>query len=160
MSIDRSTLLFIDAAALIAASGRVNGGSGFILSLIERGLLRGAVSIPVLSEAERNIRMKLRPAALDTYFQLLTRISWLITEVPSSEHVEQYPHHITKKDVHVVAAALAAHASYLITLDRRLLAAVNAAGFPILAITPGDFIRTVLQHHPDLPEEVRREPSG
>lgn len=54
MNIDRNTLLFFDASCLIAAAGSPTGGSGFLLALCARGLLRAACSQPVLVEAERN----------------------------------------------------------------------------------------------------------
>jgi hypothetical protein len=59
MKIDQNTILFFDATCLIAASGSPDGGSGFLLSLCARQLLRGSISQPVLLEAERNIRLKL-----------------------------------------------------------------------------------------------------
>jgi hypothetical protein len=50
-TIDRHTLLFLDASPLIAAAGSPAGGPGFLLSLCARGYLKAAVSQPVLLEA-------------------------------------------------------------------------------------------------------------
>jgi len=64
MTIDRTTLLFFDASCLIAAAGSLSGGSGFLLALCQRGLLRGAISQPVLLETERNLLKKRGPTEL------------------------------------------------------------------------------------------------
>jgi hypothetical protein len=65
MTFDAETRLFFDASCLIAAAGSPSGGSGFVLSLCQRSLLRGAISPPVLIEARRNVRDKLGPEALE-----------------------------------------------------------------------------------------------
>lgn len=83
MTIDRQTLLFFDASCLIAAAGSPNGGSGFLLSLGQLGLLRVAVSQLVLVEAERHVFADLGPQALDNYDNIVNRIPKQILPVPS-----------------------------------------------------------------------------
>jgi hypothetical protein len=51
----------------------------------------------------------------------------------------------------VVASALAAQAPYLLNLDKRLIQRVQQAGLGLTALTPGEFIQTVLPTHPDFP---------
>ncbi len=44
---------------------------------------------------------------------------------------------------------MAAHAPFLITLDKRLMTRVNEADLVVRALSPGDFITTVLPDHAD-----------
>lgn len=147
MTIDDTTLLFFDASCLIAASGSPSGGSGFLLSLCAQGLLQAAVSQPVLLEAEHNIPAKLGPVALGTYHRLVVLTPMIIVSLPGKAEQRQYRQIVGEKDEHVVAAAMAAEAPFLLTLDRGLEKRVNEAELPIRALSPGAFITTVLIHH-------------
>lgn len=151
MNISPSTLLFFDASCLIAAAGSPTGGSGYLLSLCARDLLRGAASQVVLLEAERNIRAKLKPYALTAFEQLLLSTPLRIAPVPPPADSAQYHQHVTEKDEHVLAAALAISAPYLLTLDRQLEAQVNQTEFAIEAFPPGGYIKSILPHHVDFP---------
>lgn len=151
MSIDENTLLFFDASCLIAAAGSPTGGSGFLLSLCGREFLGGTVSQLVLLEAEHNIQAKLGPQVLGQYHHLLQIIPLTVAPVPMPNPGEPWLKHVNAKDVHVIAAALAVGADYLLTLDQKLRAEVDAASLPLDALTPGDFIRNVLPTHEDYP---------
>lgn len=150
MSIDQTTLLFFDASCLIAAAGSPTGGSGFLLSVCARGLLQAAVSQPVLLEAERNILAKLGPAAGGTYRRLVLLTPMTLVQLPRKSH-QQYRKIVGEKDEHVLAAAIEADAPFLLTLDKGLETRVNEATLPIMAISPGDFIKTILVQHVDYP---------
>ena len=147
MIIDDSTLLFFDASCLIAAAGSPTGGSGFLLSLCARNLLRGAVSQAVLLEAERNIRAKLSLHALNAYHELLQVVPFTLASVPHVSTQAAWLQTINAKDTHVVASALVVDAPYLITLDRGLAEEIGRAKLTLQALIPGEFIRTVLPHH-------------
>ena len=147
MIVDENTLLFFDASCLIAAAGSPTGGSGFLLSLCARNLLRGAVSQAVLLEAERNVRTKLNPHALNTYHDLLQVIPFTLAPVPRITADPAWLQMINAKDTHVVAAALIIGAPHVLTLDRELAEQINRAELPIQALSPGEFIRTILPHH-------------
>lgn len=159
MSVGRTTRVFFDGSCLIAAAGSPTGGSGFLLSLCARGLLQASVSVEVLEEAERNVRNKLGPGALDTFRRLIPSAQpnaapaaqFVMLTIPRRSAAELRPYRVIVdgKDEHVVAAAIAAEAPFLLTLDRRLLERVNEAALPTQAISPGDFITTVLPDHPD-----------
>ena len=151
MIIDDSTLLFFDASCLIAAAGSPKGGSGFLLSLCARNLLRGAVSQAVLLEAERNIRAKLSLHALNAYHELLQVVPFTLASVPHVSTQAAWLQTINAKDVHVVASALVVDAPYLIPLDRALAKEIGRAELPLQALSPGGFIRTVLLHHVKYP---------
>jgi len=147
VSIDATPLFFFDASCLIAAAGRPHGGSGYVLPLCRRRLLRAAVSHPVLVEVDRNIERNFPDAALPRYHDLLIQVEWSVGGVPSGEERSAYRELVGAKDDHVVAAAIAAGAPFLPTLDKRLAAAVNAAKLPIRALSPGEFINDVLPTH-------------
>lgn len=151
MRVDSTTLLFFDASCLIAAAGSPSGGSGFLLSLCARGLLRGVVSQPVLLEAERNVLAKLSTEALERYHRQIVLTPLTLVSLPPQTQQRRYQAIVGEKDAHVVAAALAAQASYLLTLDQPLAERVNQAGLPVQAFSPGEFIKTVLPHHVDYP---------
>lgn len=151
MSIDQNTLLFFDASCLIAAAGSPTGGSGFLLSLCARQLLRGAVSHMVLLEAEHNIHAKMRRAVLGHYHQLLQIVPLTVAPVPALDVDAVWTQQINPKDLHVMLAARAVHADYLLTLDQYLIMEVTQADVALPALTPGDFIRTILPTHDQYP---------
>jgi predicted nucleic acid-binding protein len=151
MTIDRETRLFFDASCLIAAAGSPSGGSGFLLSLCQQGLLRGAVSQPVLLEAERNIRKKRGPVELETYHRLIALTPLLLVPLPPPAQRPRYEKLVGEKDEHVLAAAIAGQAPFLITLDIKLAERVNQSTLPTRALSPGDFIKTLLPEHADYP---------
>lgn len=155
MNIDRSAPIFFDASCLIAATGSPTGGSGFLLDLCARSLLQGIVTHVILLEAERNIEAKLTPEALGRYHALLRSIPFNVAPVPELAGDHPIRQAVTAKDVHVVAAATAVGAPYLVTLDRGLIGHVNGAGLGIHALTPGDFIKQILPHHVDSPGDNR-----
>jgi hypothetical protein len=101
-------------------------------------------------EAERNIAAKLPAAALSTYHLQLAATPLILVSTPSRRLIQQH-HSVFGKDDHVVASALAARAPYLLTLDRPLIQLLEQAGLPIAALTPGDFIQTVLPTHAEFP---------
>jgi predicted nucleic acid-binding protein len=145
MPITSETQVFFDAACLIAAAASASGGSAFVLTVGQRGFLRICSSQSVLIEAERNIRTKLRPTALIALQRLVETPLIIVPSVPASL-VQHYADSF-REDSHVVAAALAARADYLLTLDRRLIERVESNRIPIQARTPGDFIQQDLPGH-------------
>jgi predicted nucleic acid-binding protein len=151
MTIDHDTLLFFDASCLIAAAGSPTGGSGFLLSLCGQYLLRGAVSPLVLGETERNVREKLAPDALERYHRLVVVTPLLLTALPSRRRLAHCEGLVGAKDAHVLAAAELVEAEYLVTLDQKLAERINQAGVGIQALSPGEFIKSVLPWHTDYP---------
>jgi predicted nucleic acid-binding protein len=151
MTIDRDTLLFFDASCLIAAAGSPTGGSGFLLSLCARGFLKAAVSQMVLLEAQRNIQAKLGSEAIRRFYNLLAIVPFSLVSLPDRPKLERLVKFINKKDVHVIASALEVQAHFLLALDNKLILEINSAKFSVLALAPGDFIKTVLPNHMDYP---------
>jgi len=151
MKIGQNTLLFFDATCLIAAAGSPTGGSGFLLSLCARHLVKGAVSQPVLLEAERNIRSKLGIDALNRFYRFLIVIPFVLAPLPPTDELADMEKLVNEKDVHVVGAASAINATFLLTLDRGLAKEVQHANFKFQALSPGEFIKTVLPKHEAFP---------
>jgi predicted nucleic acid-binding protein len=154
MTIDRNALLFIDSSCLIAAAGSPSGGSGFLLSLCSKGFLKAAVSQPVLLEAQRNIQAKLGDEAIKRFYNLLAEVPFSLASLPDKAELERLEKLINRKDIHVVAAALEVHASFLLALDKGLVLEINQAKLGIQALAPGDFIKTILPKHVDYPSGV------
>ncbi len=148
MAVDDSTLLFIDSSMLIAAAGSSTGGSSFVLEVVGRGFLRAAVSPGVLMEAEGNILSNLPTSALTRYRQQILALPFVVVPIPSQDEREAVAPISGDKDAHVLAAALAIEAPFVITLDKRLLRAINEASLTIHALSPGDFIKNLLPTHP------------
>ncbi|HZS01307.1 MAG TPA: PIN domain-containing protein [Chloroflexota bacterium] len=148
MTLTRDSLLFFDASCLIAAAASPSGGSGFLLSVCQAGFLKACSSASVLLEAERNIAAKLPAAALATYHLQIAAAPLVLVSTPSRRSIHQHGP-VFGEDAHVVASVLAAQAPYLLTLDRPLIQQIVQAGLPLIALTPGDFIQTVLPGHPD-----------
>lgn len=148
MTIDRTTLVFFDASCLIAAAGSPTGGSGFLLSVCAKGYLQAAVSTSVLAEAARNIQDRMKAEAWINYQMLLLSVPFVLAPVPAP--LPALPP-VNAKDLHVVAAAAVITTAYLLTLDKGLLAEANQAGLAFPALTPGDFIKTVLPMHIEYP---------
>lgn len=151
MTIDRNTLLFFDSSYLIAAAGSQTGGSGFLLSLCARRSLKAAVSQPVLLEAQRNIKEKLGDEATRRFYTFLTVVPFSLASLPDKTELARLGKLVNKKDVHVVSAALEVHAPFLLALDKGFVLEVNQANLGVQALTPGDFIKSVLPNHLDYP---------
>jgi predicted nucleic acid-binding protein len=149
VTVDRTTLIFFDASCIVAASGSPTGGSGYVISLCRRQLLRGAVSYPVLEEAARNVTTNFRPPTLTRYHRLVLRTPFVIVSAIDATATSFWNTYVGSKDAHVTAAAEAIGATYLLTLDKRLAAGVQRSGHPLEALSPGDFITAHLIHHPD-----------
>ena len=153
MTIDRNTLVFFDASCLIAAVGSPAGGSGFLLSLCSRGYLRAVVSHPVLLEAQRNIQNKLGGEVLRRFYTLLIIIPFFLAPLPNKAELLRLEKLVNRKDVHVIASALEVQVLFILTLDKELISEINRSNLGVQALTPGDFIKTVLPKHVDYPLE-------
>jgi predicted nucleic acid-binding protein len=149
MSVGRTTSLFFDASCLIAAAGSPGGGSGFLLSLCARRLLRAVVSQATLYEAERNIQAKRGQIVLRAYHSLLIAVPFHVAPVPIVPPVAHWLKYVNAKDAHVVISVLASEAPYLLTLDQNLIFEIGQANLPFVALTPGMFINDLLVQHAD-----------
>ena len=123
--------VFLDATCWIAAAGSAAGGSSAIILLAQELLLVLLTSQAVLAEAERNIRSKMPPAALQRFYALLD-ITQIEVSEPTTLQEERWAEVTVEKDRHVLAASLKTKADVLVSLDRRhLLNETVQAAFPL-----------------------------
>lgn len=143
-----STRVFFDASCLIAAAASPNGGSGFLWSLCARGFLRAVVSQAVLTEAESNLSRKFPVEALIRHHAQRHAAAPVVAAIPRLDVTPRRYPGINAKDEHVMAAAIAGDAPFILTLDRALELEINDARLGIQAMTPGEFITVCLPRHP------------
>jgi len=73
----------------------------------------------------------------------------IIAQLPDERKMQDYARMVGEKDAHVIGACLAIGASFSLTLDKRLELQINRSNLPVYALTPGEFIKTVLPKHVD-----------
>jgi len=133
---------FLDTSALFAGIWSAEGGSRMILKLGEARAVRLLVSPQVLDEIESALRRK-APNMLGLLTLLLDRSGVEVVPSPISETVRD-SQALTGHpgDAQVLAAAWAAGADYLVTLDRKhfLKNQTLRAAVPFPVGTPGDFL--------------------
>ena len=120
-----------------------------MLSACERQLIRGAVSKLVLIEAEMNILTKYSRDAWTRYEEEILDVPLVRAPIASSTELRLASALAGEKDAHVLVAAVALDASYLITFDRRLAARVNHAEMLIRGLAPGEFIQLARAQDPN-----------
>jgi predicted nucleic acid-binding protein len=132
--------VFVDANILIAGADSRSGASRAVLLMGEIGLFQLTTSRQVLVEAERNIRKKL-PHALPNFVEQMTYLRLEVLPDPPAEVAAQWEDVIEAKDAPIVAAAVAANAGRLLTLNTKDFTAEVAARADIKIQTPSEFIQ-------------------
>jgi len=142
-----SQRLFLDASVLIAASASRTGASSLVLTLCRQGRARPVCSRKVLLEAERNTRAKLGQQTLLRFYQEIASLDVDIVDDPTPREITAYAAITHPKDAHVLAGAVKGRADVLLTLDRRhlLVPTVLQAGLPFLIMTPGEWLRRLVE---------------
>ncbi len=148
MTIDRTTSLFFDASSLFPAAHSPGGGSAFLITVCAKGYLQAIISSDVLFEAERNLIHKSTAEALTRFRSLIASTPLILVSSPTEPLVLQYEATFFE-DAHVVAAALASKAQFLITMDKLLIERVINSNLSIIAILPSEFIASMLPLHPN-----------
>ena len=136
------TLVFLDASVLVATSSSPSGGSALAMEMCRGRRFRAALTARVLLEARVNIAEKFGEPELLRFYQQVAALDTEMVPPPSKERLSECVPLTTEKDAHVLAAALACKADYLLTLDRRhlLTPSVLSAGLPLGVMTPGEFL--------------------
>lgn len=111
--------VFIDTSVLFAAVYSQSGYAHDLITLALNEKVTVILSKTILNEVERNLRKK-APQRLAPYRTLLLLLDAETSE-PSSDIFESVSDYVVAKDVHVVAAAIAAQPDYLVTYDRKHL---------------------------------------
>ena len=139
--------ILLDGSVFIAAAGSRTGASALLLSLCRHSHAKAVSSRLILLEAERNIGAKLGQEALLRFYQEIASLDLDLVEVPTPQEIATQSRIIDPKDAHVLAAALKGGVEVLLTLDRKhfLSPPVLQAGLPFVMMTPGDFLRRLVQ---------------
>ena len=134
--------VFLDANVYFAGFYSPTGASSVLLELIRLKKLEAFSSRLVLTEAERNLRLKAKPPILKTFHQFLKEIPLKICPPPAPGELAKYESFIHPKDVPVLAAAVAASVDFFITLDRRhfMTSEVLKKITTPKIITPGEYL--------------------
>ncbi len=113
--------IFVDANIFFAATYNPKGGSAYILNLSRKEKsLKLITTTHIISEAYKNILLKLGEKKLDYFYKLLLltrpKIEFL-TLTP--KEINFYSKFVDLKDVPVLAGANKLKANFLLTLDRK-----------------------------------------
>jgi len=138
-TVARMHRIFVDSSVLIAGAGSRTGASRAVLTLAEVGLYRLVVSRQVLDECERNLRRKL-PDALPLFAALLVATAPEVVPEPRESVVAPYREMIASKDAPILAAAVAANADRLLTLDRKDFTSEVGPAAGIVVQAPAEFV--------------------
>jgi len=129
--------VFVDADVLFAgaASADEHSASLLILRLSEITLIEAVASQQVITEVERNLEAKL-PAALPAFRLLASRCLQVLPD-PRREELAAHQGRADPKDLPILAAALQAGCSWLVTFNVRHF----QPGHPdLVVLAPGEFI--------------------
>ena len=80
-------------------------------------------------------------------------IPFFLAPLPNKAELLRLEKLVNRKDVHVIASALEVQVLFILTLDKELISEINRSNLGVQALTPGDFIKTVLPKHVDYPLE-------
>jgi predicted nucleic acid-binding protein len=109
---------FLDSSVILAGVASLVGASHALLVLGEVGFVR-LVTLPyVFEEVERNLSKKLS-RAVPRYQQIRLSIHWELVPNPPLEQVKRWSSVLPAKDAPVLAAAVSASPSRLVTLDTK-----------------------------------------
>ncbi len=136
----RDLRVFLDANVLFTAAYSPNGLSSLLIEIGTSGRFALLTSQLAVIEARRNLEVK-RPNALPRLDRHLRAVE-TVTE-PGSRDVDRLtPDGLAPKDRPILAAAIAARATHLITGDRRDFGPwIGGRGeLPLLVMTPRQFL--------------------
>jgi predicted nucleic acid-binding protein len=141
MAMAAEVRVFLDTSVLFAAVLSETGAARLVLKLGEAGAVRLWVGPQVLREADGVLSRKAPDSK--ALFALLLDRARVALGPPSDEATLARARTVVDylPDAHVVAEALAAHADYLVSLDRaHLVGNPRGTELPFTIGTPGDFL--------------------
>lgn len=107
--------VFLDSSVLFTAVNSLTGGSAKLFTLKNIKLITSRL---VLTEVERNIRLKLENYHLDRFFLLGGKLE-ILEQEPEIGLIKKAQKYIVKKDAAILAEVKKAKCEFLITLDRK-----------------------------------------
>lgn len=111
---------FIDASVLFAAAYSSTGSARDLINLGLEQKVVLVLSSHVTGEVQRNLSRK-HPERLSTFDQLLETANFEEVVKPTREEVLEAARYTALKDAPIVAAAIKAKCSHLVTYDRKHL---------------------------------------
>ncbi len=132
--------VFLDANVLFTAACSAGGLSALIIEIGAAGRLTLLTSPLAVNEAQRNLEAK-RPSALPAFERNLVHVQ--IVREPAPVDVDRLtPAELAAKDRPILAAAIAARATHLVTGDERDfgLWMGRRASLPLFVMTPRQFL--------------------
>lgn len=135
--------IFLDTSVIVSGFRSKTGASSYILSLCQKGKLKGVISDLVIREIIVNLKAKAGSEALIEFYQLLAGDVFTVVNIDHEEELKRFSGITHDKDVHVLAGCQKAGADFLISLDKKhiLTPVVAKALHPIKVVTPGDFLK-------------------
>lgn len=113
----RSNLsLFLDSSILFSAVYSVDGGSSKLFTLEGVDLLSSNV---VLTEVERNVKLKLPSYHLKRFFVLVEKLKQIISTMPSMRDISNAGKVIVQKDAVILSQFKSSECDILLTLDKK-----------------------------------------
>ena len=132
--------VFIDSSVFFAAVLSPSGGSFRIFREARKRDITLYVTLYVITEVKRGLKMKY-PGTLPHFFSFFLHFPIKIIADPSHRSIQQYINLLPAEDAPILAAAVRAGATYLVTLDKKhFLNPLKSALLPVAVVTPGEFI--------------------
>lgn len=135
--------VFLDASVLVAASASAKGASAYVLHLARQRKIKAFVSEDALSEAAKNVNLKLDDIGEERLKTYLIKANLKLVDSPEAETIALCEKFIHFKDAPILAAAITKKVDILLTLDRKHFLTKSVADFakPMKILTPGDFLK-------------------
>lgn len=138
--------VFVDADVLFAGSAgpSQSGASLVVLRLAEITLIDAVTSQQAITEAERNLELKL-PHTLPAFRLLISRCLRVVPD-PAWHEIEAHTGRADPKDLPILVAALQADCPWLVTFN---LSDFRPGHPAVTVLKPGDFVlrvRELLTH--------------
>jgi len=138
--------LFLDANIWFTAARSPQGESGYIVQLAKQGEIKLVISGQVLSEIERNVRIKESSSTLLRHFENLSLTKPKLI-LMSSKETHKYIGLINTKDAPVIVGAIQSKSDYLVTLDKKhfFTSKIENTKLPIRIVTPEIYLKTLFK---------------
>jgi len=138
---------FLDSSVLFTAVNSPTGGSAKLFTLKDIKLITSKL---VLTEVERNIRLKLENYHLDRFFLLVGKLE-ILKQEPEIELIKKAQKYIVKKDAAILAEAKKAKCEFFITLDKKHFLKPKIVNFlkPKKTFTPKMFFNYLDKRKPN-----------
>jgi predicted nucleic acid-binding protein len=135
--------VFLDSSVLIAAAISANGSARELINRGFQGDCTLSISSDVIEECTRNLTNK-APKAVPLFVTFTALLPHRIE--PTKAAVRSVAEIIEAKDAPIVAAAIAANATFIATYDRKHLLTKRTEigeGFGITVATPDEILSTI-----------------